>query len=88
METLNEEYCDGGLDGYIRYARMLLEDSRKGVNPLQGWRPSVPQGQLFELGTAEYQETEERGLQELGSVGFVLVAGGLGERLGYSNIKV
>ena len=29
-----------------------------------------------------------KGLKELGSVGFVLVAGGLGERLGYNGIKI
>jgi UDP-sugar pyrophosphorylase len=31
---------------------------------------------------------EELGLQELSKVGFVLIAGGLGERLGYSGIKI
>ena len=31
---------------------------------------------------------EELGLQELEKVGFVLIAGGLGERLGYSGIKI
>jgi len=31
---------------------------------------------------------EEKGLKELSKVGFVLIAGGLGERLGYSGIKI
>lgn len=31
---------------------------------------------------------EEAGLKELKNVGFVLIAGGLGERLGYSGIKI
>jgi UDP-sugar pyrophosphorylase len=88
LEALDMAYQDGGLLGYIKNARKLLGDSRKGVNPLEGWRPSVPEGQSFELGTSAYKQTEARGLQELGSVGFVLVAGGLGERLGYSGIKV
>ena len=66
----------------------MLENSRKGVNPLDGWAPSVPKGEMFELGSKAYDETEALGMKELGKVGFVLVAGGLGERLGYSSIKV
>ena len=33
-------------------------------------------------------EYEELGLKELSKLGFVLIAGGLGERLGYSGIKI
>ena len=88
LESLDKDYPDGGLLGYITNAKRLLEDSRKGVNPLEGWVPSVPKGETFELGTKEYAETEEIGMKFLGSVGFVLVAGGLGERLGYGDIKV
>lgn len=58
------------------------------MNPLDGWKPSVPDGSAFELGTPEYKKTEKKGIRELGKVGFVLVAGGLGERLGYSGAKV
>ena len=31
---------------------------------------------------------EERGLDELSKLGIVLIAGGLGERLGFSSIKI
>ena len=58
------------------------------MNPLDGWTPSVPAGEAFELGTDAYRTTERLGMKELGSVGFVLVAGGLGERLGYKGAKV
>jgi len=88
LQSLDASYTDGGLEGYITNARNLLEDSRKGVNPLEGWVPSIPRGEMFDLGTPEYEETEKRGRKELGAVGFVLVAGGLGERLGYSGIKI
>jgi UDP-sugar pyrophosphorylase len=88
LEQLDEAYTDGGLEGYIQNARRLLENSAKGVNPLEGWKPSVPKGECLELGTDEYKETEKEGLCELGNTGFVLVAGGLGERLGYGGIKV
>ena len=78
----------GGLRSYIKKAKQLLEDSKNGVNPLDGWSPSVPQGESFELGTEKYYETEKKGKELLNNVGFVLVAGGLGERLGYNGAKV
>jgi hypothetical protein len=87
LNDLNSSY-PGSLATYISNARKLLEDSKIGVNPLEGWKPTVPTGQAFEIGTKEYDTVEAVGLKELGSVGFVLVAGGLGERLGYSDIKV
>lgn len=87
LTDLNSSY-PGGLAGYITNARKLLEDSRQGVNPLEGWKPQVPTGQAFEIGTNDYNTVEAVGVMELGSVGFVLVAGGLGERLGYGDIKV
>lgn len=42
----------------------------------------------MEFGTKEYYHLELLGLQILQQSGFVLVAGGLGERLGYNGIKV
>lgn len=87
LERLDNSYPTG-LIGYVNNARKLLEKSRKGINPLKGWVPSVPKGKSLELGTDEYDKMEALGRHELGTVGFVLVAGGLGERLGYSNIKV
>jgi len=37
---------------------------------------------------ADFYFYEELGLKELPKIGFVLIAGGLGERLGYSGIKI
>lgn len=90
LDALDKEYTAGigGIPGYITNARALLVDSRNGVNPLDGWKPMIPVGECFQLGTEAYKETEALGMKELGKVGFVLVAGGLGERLGYSDIKV
>lgn len=88
LHDLDQGYTDGGLKGYVRNARKLLNDSRLGVNPLAGWIPSVPDGQTLEVGSSEFNEMEALGRPELGATGFVLVAGGLGERLGYSDIKV
>ncbi|CAB9498501.1 UDP-sugar pyrophosphorylase [Seminavis robusta] len=88
LEALDGAYGNGGLAGYVKNAVKLLENSRKGVNPLDGWEPQVPEGAAFEIGTDKYKATEAKGLEELGSIGFVLVAGGLGERLGYNGIKL
>jgi len=87
LEKMDEAYS-GGLLGYISNAKDLLEKSKSGLNPLDGWTPYVPQGETFEIGTANYDKYEKIGLQEIGKCGFVLVAGGLGERLGYSDIKI
>lgn len=75
IEQLDNAYNNGGLSGYINNAKKLLENSKNGVNPLDGWAPSIPEGLAFELGTDKYRTTEEKGLAELGSIGFVLVAG-------------
>lgn len=74
--------------GYVKNAKELLEKSQKGENPLEGWVPSVPDGEMFTIGTKDYDEFEGLGLEEMGKCGFALVAGGLGERLGYGGIKV
>ncbi|KAL7520059.1 hypothetical protein ACHAWX_005195 [Stephanocyclus meneghinianus] len=88
LESVDQSYPDGGLFGYLENACNLLEKSRRGENPLEGWVPSVPIGETFEVGTDEFLNTEKLGLKEVGECGFVLVAGGLGERLGYGDIKV
>jgi hypothetical protein len=79
---------EGGLLGYAQRARKLLADSAEGVNSLDGWSPSIPQGERLEPGTPQFDKFEQQGAPEIGACGFVLVAGGLGERLGYSDIKV
>ena len=89
LEVMDQEYADGGLAGYIKNVRTLLANSRNNVNPLNGWQPTLStSGYSLELGSTEFDTMEQKGMPELGSVGFVLVAGGLGERLGYSGIKV
>ena len=80
----------GGIKNYISRARSLLLDSANAVNPLDGWKPSEPEGLLVSpvLALEDYLSFEQEGLQEIGSSCIVLVAGGLGERLGYSSIKI
>ena len=76
----------GGLVGYVRRAAALLKDSQEGKNPLEGFTPAVPFGQELQLGGPDFLEYEATGAAA--RCGFVVVAGGLGERLGYSGIKL
>lgn len=50
--------------------------------------PSVPEGEKLDWGSPHFRELEQAGMTAAGGCAFVLVAGGLGERLGYSGIKV
>jgi len=84
---LNEQYA-GGLETYVNNAKQLLADSLAGKNPYAGWTPSVPSGELLEFDSEKFHAMESLALEDLTGLGFVLVAGGLGERLGYSGIKI
>ncbi|BDA43416.1 UDP-sugar pyrophosphorylase [Coccomyxa sp. Obi] len=87
LQHLDKNYT-GGLAAYIKNAKRLLEDSRSGKNAFEGFKPSVPDGKKLDFGSDEFKEFEELGVTVSKEAAFVLVAGGLGERLGYSGIKV
>ncbi|XP_075485692.1 UDP-sugar pyrophosphorylase-like isoform X2 [Primulina tabacum] len=78
----------GGLPSYIKTARELLADSKAGKNPFDGFTPSVPSGEVLTFGDDSFIQYEDVGVHEARKAAFVLVAGGLGERLGYNGIKV
>lgn len=71
---------------------MLLKESADGVNPFSDFEAVVPEGELLSFddtsGTMDFAEAERLGMNVMGDTTFVLVAGGLGERLGYSGIKL
>jgi len=48
----------------------------------------VPSGESLTFGDDNFIHFEEIGVKEMQNAAFVLVAGGLGERLGYNGIKV
>jgi len=78
----------GGLVEYIRRSRELLDKAKNGENPYAGFTPGKPETiNLLELNN-KYLEYEEIGMRHLDKIGFVLVAGGMGERLGYPGIKL
>jgi len=85
---LLEDGYPGGIEAYVKQARKLLEASKRGDNPFEGYVPEVPKGATLYFNTDEFNEMEKVGLENADKLAFALVAGGLGERLGYSGIKV
>ncbi len=78
----------GGLESYITNAQKLLAQSKVDFNPFEGFIPEQPDiVDVTELDNA-YCEYEKITEQNLDKIGFVMVAGGLGERLGYNGIKI
>ncbi|MDF7826221.1 UTP--glucose-1-phosphate uridylyltransferase [Pontiellaceae bacterium B12227] len=87
LVKINGNY-PGGLIGYIHNARKLLAESKTGANPFEGLSPEQPDKVDLTTFTADFEKYEAIGAQKFDKVGVVLVAGGLGERLGYNGIKV
>ena len=77
-----------GMKAYLQRGRKLLAASMKGFNPFDKYKPEVPTGIFLKPGEEKFDHYEKEGLKELSRTGFVLIAGGLGERLGYSGIKI
>jgi UDP-sugar pyrophosphorylase len=77
-----------GLSAYVAHARDLLAESAAGKNPFEGCSAEVPDGENMEVGSDAFRADERLGMQHIQNAAFVLVAGGLGERLGYDGIKV
>ena len=90
LETLSNAHQSypGGLPGYISNARRLLAEASAGANPFEGCTPIRPDlADLSGFGE-EYDKAEAAGLKCFAETAVVLVAGGLGERLGYHGIKL
>lgn len=83
-----EKIYPGGLKEYVKRARILLNNSKNNINPYAKYKPSVPEGTKVNVGDENYFKLEELGFKQLVNTAFVLVAGGLGERLGYDDIKI
>lgn len=79
----------GGVTQYIRTARRLLgaDDSASDMLELRMPQHLVEAPSLYEK-SSELQALESASVDVLRKTVFVLVAGGLGERLGYADIKV
>ena len=81
----------GGVTAYLEKAKILLKESAEGLNPFAEFEASVPEGESLSFdgnGTMDFAQAERLGKAVMADTVFVLVAGGLGERLGYSGIKL
>jgi UDP-sugar pyrophosphorylase len=81
----------GGLPSYLGKAKILLQESADAVNPFDEYTAVVPDGESLSYdgdGTMSFSDAEQAGRDAMPGAVFVLVAGGLGERLGYSGIKL
>jgi UDP-sugar pyrophosphorylase len=87
LVRINSSY-PGGLTGYISNARKLLAAAKEGKNPFEGFVPHQPDKVDLAQFNAEYDHYEALGKAHFSKTAIVLVAGGLGERLGYSGIKL
>lgn len=92
LNDIDQKLPGGGLRGYLERARQLLADAQAGKNPFEGKVPKVPSGERLTgdagPGSKRYAELEVKGMAELARTAFCIVAGGLGERLGYPGIKI
>ena len=83
-----EKTCPGGVKDYIKRAKVLLENSKNNVNPFGDYTPSIPTGFNINVGDSQFLELDKIGMEQIKDTVFVMVAGGLGERLGYPSIKI
>ena len=83
-----EKATPGGIKDYLKRAKVLLEESKNNVNPFKEYTPEVPLGFDVKVGSEQFYELDKLGFTEIENTVFVLVAGGLGERLGYPDIKI
>lgn len=96
-KLLTEQLADldssypGGLAAYTSKAKVLLKESADGTNPFEEFEAVLSEGETLSYdgkGTMSFSEAEKIGMEGIAGAAFVLVAGGLGERLGYSGIKL
>ncbi|GAB4164792.1 MAG: hypothetical protein Fur0032_01090 [Terrimicrobiaceae bacterium] len=87
LQVVDRSY-PGGLVAYIRNARVLLAGAAAEANPFEGCTPTQPDMVDLSRFGPDYDLAEATGLAEFTRTAVVLVAGGLGERLGYRGIKL
>lgn len=88
LREADRTLAPGGLKDYILRGRRLLAESKAGFNPFDGCEVSVPAGVVLDPTSDEYEALEASGEGQVAGLCFVLVAGGLGERLGFPGIKI
>lgn len=77
-----------GIKEYIKKAKILLANSQLKKNSFDEYKLEIPYDiPHIKVWSNEFYELENLGFNELKKSVFVLVAGGLGERLDYKDIK-
>nr|AZL94438.1 UDP-glucose pyrophosphorylase [Nephromyces sp. MMRI] len=87
IETINNEIPGGFID-YVKRGKRLLENTKKGITPLEGYTLEYPILEKIDTTSKDFIEWDRIGTSDLRYCAFALVAGGLGERLGYNGIKI
>ena len=87
LEGVERNY-PGGVCGYVENSRRLLEEAQAGENPFEGCTPQQPNRVDVTALDGFYDRMEALGASQFEKTGVVMVAGGLGERLGFNGIKV
>ncbi len=86
MVRADEKY-PGGLKKYYENALTLLESSKRGDTPFEGFVPSVPSTINMDLPAIVSMDASVA-KEAAKKLAIVLVAGGVGDRLGYDGAKV
>jgi len=87
MVELDKNYPEG-LAVHQKNAKALLEKSARGENPFDGFVPELPEGVQIKGVNDDFIEKQDSGLKQVNKTAFVMVAGGVGDRLGYDGIKI
>lgn len=77
-----------GIIHYVKEGKVLLNNFFKKINYYNTCNYTIPEGISIYYGDDNFIRYEMCGKNNIGKCGFILVAGGLGERLNINNIKV
>ena len=80
VEQINilDKACRGGLKGYLKRAKALLEESKNRVNAFHEYTIKIPDDiPHIDIGSEEFYELDQLGFDHLKDTVFTLVAGGL-----------
>lgn len=82
IKNLEKNY-EGGLTTYVKKATILINKKSEKVSKI-----SIPSNLKKIYLKKNYEKYENFGEEKISKIGFILVAGGLGERLGSKDIKI
>ena len=87
ISQINHNY-PGGINNYIANAKKLLKESAQNINAFDNYTPYSPDIIDISQFNDTFYQMEHLGFDNIDKLAICLVAGGLGERLGYQGIKI